>query len=58
MGQRLRSIAEAWVPSVEFRAPSRARPCQEPARYGQSARALGVHLPKPLATMLRMTAQT
>ncbi len=26
--------------------------------YWQSARALAVHLPKPLATMLRMTEQT
>lgn len=28
------------------------------ASYWQSARALAVHWPKPLATMLRMTAQT
>jgi hypothetical protein len=28
------------------------------AAYRQSARALAVHWPKPLATMLRMTAQT
>ena len=37
---------------------SRTRSCARPRPYGQSARALGVHLPKPLATMLRMTAQT
>jgi hypothetical protein len=29
-----------------------------PSNYWQSARALAVHCPKPLATMLRMTEQT
>jgi hypothetical protein len=31
---------------------------KRPRPYWQSARALAVHCPKPLATMLRMTEQT